>query len=225
MSRSRSIAVWPRSPTRARQIQLELAARVRREPLRSTPRRIAGLDAALSTDGLDVIGVAVIWDLHDQCLLEQAAARRRLRFPYIPGLLSFREAPALLAALDKVRHSPDLLLCDGQGVAHPRRFGLACHLGVLCDLPAIGCAKSRLIGQATDPPPEPGAWSLLLDNDEIVGAVVRTRAGSRPVYVSVGHRCTLDDAIRVVLSCCGGHRLPEPTYWADRLSRRLRAGS
>ncbi len=145
-------------------------------------------------------------------------ARRRTRFPYVPGYLSFREAPAVLAALAKLRTRPDLLLCDGQGRAHPRRFGLACHLGVLTGLPSIGVAKSLLLG-VHGPLPEPkGSWVALKDKGEVIGAALRTRAGVKPVYVSIGHRVSLATAIDYVLRCTPRYRLPETTRLAHRLA-------
>lgn len=208
--------VWPRTALSALKLQSELAGRVRVQLLERWPRRIAGLDAAASPDGAFLVGGVVLWDLKTARVLEQHTVWRRARFPYVPGLLSFRETPVLLAALRRLRQPPDLLLCDGQGVAHPRRFGLASHLGVLCDLPAIGCAKSRLCGQAEEPPPHRGAFTELKSGNEIIGAVLRTQAGIKPVYVSVGHRCDLLGAIAVVLACTTRYRLPEPTRLADR---------
>jgi deoxyribonuclease V len=136
----------------------------------------------------------------------------------VPGYLSFREVPAVLAALKKLRTRPDLLLCDGQGVAHPRRFGLACHLGLLLDIPSIGVAKSRLIGTHGDVPEQKGGWTALEDDGEIIGAVLRTRAGVKPVYVSVGHRISLATAIDYVMRCTTRYRLPETTRYAHRLA-------
>jgi deoxyribonuclease V len=137
-------------------------------------------------------------------------------FPYVPGLLSFREAPPLLEALAALEHHPDLLLIDGHGIAHPRRFGVASHLGVLLDVPAIGCAKSRLCGRALDPGLRRGDWTPLVDGDEVIGAVLRTRDAVRPLYVSTGHRVDLAAAIAWVLACGGGYRLPEPCRLAHR---------
>jgi len=150
--------------------------------------------------------------------LARRALRRRTRFPYVPGFLSFREAPALLAALAGLRRRPDLILCDGQGLAHPRRFGLACHVGVLLDVPSIGVAKSRLVGVHAPVPEARGAWVPLRDAGETIGAVLRTRAGVRPVYVSVGHRVGLETAIALVLRCAPRHRLPEPIRRAHALA-------
>lgn len=150
--------------------------------------------------------------------VEQAMARQPTRFPYVPGYLSFREAPAVLAALKQLRQPPDLLLCDGQGLAHPRRFGLACHLGLLLDIPSIGVAKSRLIGTHAEVPEAKGDWAALEDHGEIIGAVLRTRAGAKPVYVSVGHRVSLATAIDYVMRCTTRYRLPETTRHAHRLA-------
>jgi len=136
----------------------------------------------------------------------------------VPGLLSFREVPALLAALGRLRVKPDLILCDGQGLAHPRRFGLACHLGVICGVPAIGVAKSRLIGEHGAPMRRRGAWVPLRDKGETIGAVLRSRAGARPIYVSIGHRVSLPVAVRYVMACTTRFRLPETTRWAHRLA-------
>jgi deoxyribonuclease V len=144
--------------------------------------------------------------------------REPTRFPYVPGYLSFREVPAILGALASLDSPPDLILCDGQGLAHPRRFGLACHLGVLTGLPTIGVAKSRLIGTHVEVPQHKGAWVPLLDDDEIIGAVLRTRDGVQPLYVSVGHRVDLSTAIDFVLRCTTRYRLPETTRWAHKLA-------
>jgi deoxyribonuclease V len=139
-----------------------------------------------------------------------------ITFPYVPGLLAFREGPVVLAALEQVSDPPDVLLFDGQGLAHPRRLGLATHIGVLLDRPSIGCAKSRLCGEHEEPPAERGGWVPLRDGDEVIGGVVRTRAGVRPVYVSVGHRVDLETAVSLVVACCTRYRLPEPTRRAHR---------
>jgi deoxyribonuclease V len=140
-----------------------------------------------------------------------------LTFPYVPGLLSFREAPALLAALRKLKRTPNALMCDGQGLAHPRRLGIASHIGIICGLPTIGCAKSRLCGEETMPARQRGSWTSLVDGDEEIGAVLRTQEGVNPLYVSVGHLCDLPTARQLVLHCATRYRLPEPTRLADRL--------
>ena len=147
-------------------------------------------------------------------MLETALAELPVTFPYVPGLLAFREAPAVLQAWRSLSIVPDLVIFDAHGLAHPRRFGLACHLGLVLDRPSIGCAKSRLCGEAATPAPEAGAWAGLTDGGEVIGAVLRTRPGVRPVYVSTGHRVSLPTAVALVLACCRGHRLPEPTRLA-----------
>lgn len=215
---------WPRTVAAARAMQRRLASRVRIEPLPATIRLVAGLDAAFTRDGVWCVAAAVIWDMERETVVEQQTARRRVHFPYIPGFLSFREAPALLAALSKLKIRPEALMCDGQGLAHPRRFGLACHVGVLAGRPAIGCAKSRLIGDYEEPGPRRGEWSTLRDGRETLGAVLRTRDGVRPVFVSVGHRADLPSALDLVRQCALRYRLPEPTRWADqRCGRTARA--
>jgi deoxyribonuclease V len=150
--------------------------------------------------------------------VEAVTAERPISFPYIPGLLAFREGPAVLAAFEKLEGKPDLLIFDAHGLAHPRRMGLATHLGVLVDLPSVGCAKSRLCGEHEEPPPERGGWVPLLDEGETIGAVLRTRDNVRPVYVSVGHRIDLEGAVEIVLCCGAGYRLPETTRWAHRVA-------
>jgi len=170
-------------------------------------------------------------------VIETATASQKLSFPYIPGLLSFRESPVCLSAVEKLKKEPDAFMIDGQGVAHPRRFGLAAHLGLFFDKPTIGCAKSRLTGYFEDPPPEKGAYSFLRDkksyqtdasderrttSDEIIGAVVRTRSKVEPVFVSVGNKCLLEDAIEITLAWTTKYRLPEPTRLAHQLVSKLK---
>jgi deoxyribonuclease V len=150
--------------------------------------------------------------------VECAIAQSPTKFPYIPGLLSFREVPTIIQALEKLHTRVDLILCDGQGIAHPRRFGLACHLGVLLDQPTIGVAKSRLIGRHREVGSEKGAWQPLWDQGEVIGAVLRSRTNVKPVYVSPGHRISLRSAIDVTLACTPKYRLPETTRWADKLA-------
>ena len=208
---------WCLSPRRAIRVQRGLAGRVVRVGDGRAIRLVAGLDAAFSADGRHCLAGVVLWDTTAQRTLEQHTAMRRLRFPYLPGLLSFREAPALLAALRKLEQAPDVLMCDGHGLAHPRRFGIACHLGVITGLPSIGCAKSRLIGDPVLPGAHRGASVPLVHQGESLGLVLRTRASVKPVYVSIGHRIDLATAAHVVLACAVRQRLPEPTRLADRL--------
>jgi deoxyribonuclease V len=162
----------------------------------------------------------VLLSYPDLAVVERHVVEAPVTFPYVPGLLSFRETPALARAFEALKGRPDLLLVDGQGCAHPRRFGLACHLGVLLDLPAIGCAKSRLCGEHGVLPDAAGSRVPLADGDEVIGLVLRTRDGVAPLYVSVGHRIGLNEAAEWVLRLCRGYRLPEPVRLADRLSKR-----
>ncbi len=204
---------WQVSPAKARAIQQRLAAAVRLAPLRQVST-VAGLDCAFAGDR--VFAAVVAWDVERRRVVERRALSLALRFPYVPGLLSFREAPALLAALRRLRAPVDALLCDGQGIAHPRRFGLACHLGVLLGLPAVGCAKSRLIGDWVEPGRNRGERSPLTQGAERIGTVLRTRTGVKPLFVSPGHLCDVEGATDLVLRCGGGLRLPEPVRLADR---------
>jgi deoxyribonuclease V len=213
---------WLVSPKRAIAIQLRLASRVRQsKPLRAL-RFIAGLDSAFSRDGKYCVAAVVLWDRRRRRVTEQHLAVRPVRFPYVPGLLSFREAPALLAALRQLGRAPDGILCDGHGVAHPRRFGIASHIGFICNLPTVGCAKSLLIGEHDEPGWLRGSKCALTVDGEVLGSVLRTRSGVKPVYVSVGHKVDLPTAERVVLACAVAYRLPEPTRTADRLVARAK---
>jgi deoxyribonuclease V len=208
---------WSVTPKQASAIQRRLASLVRQTPLGAMPRFVAGLDAAFSRDDRHCLAAAVVWDMREQAVVEQEVAVRPLTFPYVPGLLSFREGPALLAALRKLGTAPDVLLCDGHGLAHPRRFGIACHVGVLLGRPTVGCAKSRLIGAHRRPGSKRGSVAPLIDGGEVIGSVLRTQDGINPVFVSVGHRIDLAGAERIVLASAVRHRLPEPTRLADRL--------
>ena len=181
-------------------------------------RRVAGVDVGFEAAGTVTRAAVAVLRYPELELLETAIARRPTAFPYIPGLLSFRELPAVLAALEQLREPPDLLLCDGQGIAHPRRFGIASHLGLLVDIPAIGVAKTRLCGTHEEPPNQRGAWTPLWGQGEIIGAVLRTRPGVKPLYISPGHRVGLETAIAYVMGCCTRYRLPETTRHAHRLA-------
>jgi deoxyribonuclease V len=207
---------WNLAPARAVAVQRRLAARVRTDAPKRAIRSVVGVDCAFSRDGERCLAAAVVWDLEARRVLEVRNAWRPLRFPYVPGLLSFREAPAILAVLRALRTEPDALMCDGQGLAHPRRFGIACHVGVLCDRPTLGVAKSRLVGEHREPGPGRGSRAALYDRGERIGTVLRTREGVKPVYVSVGHRLDLATAERLTLACAERFRLPEPTRLADR---------
>jgi deoxyribonuclease V len=205
------------TPKQAITIQKHLASQVRTPTLKTSVRWVAGADAAFPRDGNTCIAAVVLWDLENQVVVEERVAVRKLTFPYIPGLLSFREAPAVLACLRKLSRTPDVVILDGQGLAHPRRFGLACHIGVICDLPTIGCAKSRLTGSSVEPGIRRGSRAPLRDAGHRIGTVLRTRTGVKPLYVSVGHKIDLRGAEKVVLESAVRYRLPEPTRLADRL--------
>jgi deoxyribonuclease V len=209
---------WQLTAHEAVALQHQLAPLVREEPLPQSPRTIGGVD--MSVRGDQVQAAVVVLALPTLALIDQAIWRGTVEFPYVPGLLSFREAPAVLRALAQLNALPAVLMADAQGRAHPRRLGLACHLGVLLDWPVIGVAKSRLIGTFQAPPAERGAHTPLRDRQEIIGAVVRTRADAQPVYVSVGHRITLPQAIDLTLACTTRYRIPEPTRQAHLLSKR-----
>lgn len=209
---------WPQTPAAAIALQQRLRDRVLREDRIGPVRTVAGLDVGFEHNDTVVRAAVAVLSFPDLRLADQAVARRPVTFPYISGLLSFREVPALLDALDRLGQPPDLLLCDGQGLAHPRRFGLACHLGVLTGIPSIGVAKSRLIGEHSPLPVRRGAWRPLRDRGEVIGAVLRTRDGVAPLYISIGHKICLETAIDFVLACAPRYRLPETTRAAHRLA-------
>lgn len=213
---------WNVTPTEAVALQKELARRVSRSnglPLDAI-KTIAGVDASYKDQGFAVIVVMTFPELEE---IERVTAARESVFPYVPGLLSFREAPIVLDAFARLRIRPDLLMCDGQGIAHPRRLGLASHLGVYLDIPSIGCAKSRLTGKYEEPGPRMGDRSPLMSRDETIGMVVRTKPRTNPLFVSIGNKIDLPTAVEIVLACLRGYRLPEPTRIADKLSRSLRS--
>lgn len=209
---------WSLSPAAARTLQEELRHRVLRKDQFGTVRHVAGIDVGFEEGTRITRAAVVLLSFPELEPVAQSVARQPTRFPYIPGLLSFREVPAILQALAELPGRPDLLLCDGQGIAHPRRFGIACHLGVLCDVAAIGVGKSRLLGTHGEVPDQRGAWMPLRDRDEIIGAVLRTRRGTRPLFISPGHRISLPTAVHYVLACTRGYRLPETTRQAHHLA-------
>lgn len=212
---------WDLSWDEARRVQVALAGQVLRADDFGTIRTVAGVDLAYPRTASGVVtgrAALVVLTFPALELLEEHVVTRPVTFPYIPGLLSFREAPIALAALQEVRVRPDLLLVDGHGIAHPRRFGIASHLGVLLDLPTIGIAKSILVGRAAEPGELPGSSTPLQDGDEVIGTALRSRARSRPIYVSPGHRVSVETAAALVMQCARGYRLPEPTRLADRLA-------
>ena len=201
---------WQVSTAQALDIQVKLAARISRVSEVATPRFIAGVDISASRAQGMATGAVVILNYPGLRLVEIKIVNEELNFPYIPGLLSFRESPLVLAACEKLAVTPDLILVDGQGIAHPRRMGLASHLGLFLNTPTIGCAKSRLCGSHKEPGVEPESYAELVDNGEVIGAALRTKLGASPVYVSIGHKVDLKTAIHWVLECCRGYRIPEP---------------
>lgn len=219
---NRKAVLSPGSFAEARQMQRRLSAQVIAEDRLGPVGIVGGVDAWPDPAGGRIWAAAVALRLSDLELQESAAVCQQIAAPYAPGFLSLREAPVALAALERLPTRPDLLFVDGQGLAHPRRFGLACHIGVVAAIPTIGVAKSKLIGRYEPPGPDRGEWTPLIDDGETVGAVVRTRAHTRPVFVSVGHRISLRTAIDYVLRCAPAFRLPEPIRLADRLSRVFR---
>jgi deoxyribonuclease V len=211
---------WPQKREDAIKVQGEIARRITLVPLRHEIKTVAGIDAAFKED--KTIAAVSVFDYGSLLCIGEFHHVQETAFPYIPGYLSFREGPAILAALRKMTPPPDLLLFDGQGIAHPRRAGIASHIGVLLEIPAIGCAKSRLIGTYREPPHEKGSWSPLLHHDETIGAVLVTRSGCKPLFISPGHLITLHEAIEVVLHLAPSFRLPEPIRAADSLAKRLK---
>ncbi len=213
---------WSLSPAEAIRLQKELARRTNLSPLRKKPRFVAGMDCALSKDKRFIYAAAVVFSFPDLELVEVASAQLPLTFPYVPGLLSFREAPVCLKAAAKLKTTPDLWLIDGQGIAHPRRLGLASHLGLWLNTPTIGCAKSRLIGTYNEPEIEKGNFAWLYEKDETIAAVVRTRSNVKPLFISPGHLCDFDNAIEYTLACTTKYRLPEPTRTAHQAVAKVK---
>jgi deoxyribonuclease V len=209
-----SLHGWALAPAQALELQSKLSGLVRRTNELASPRFIAGVDISVDRERGMGRGAVVVLSYPELEVVEVETVEDSINFPYVPGLLSFREAPLTLASCEKLSVSPDLVLVDGQGIAHPRRLGLASHLGLFLDTPTIGCAKSRLCGTHAEPGDEPGSYAELRDGDETIGAVLRTKAGVKPLYVSIGHKVDLEAAIYWALQCCRGYRLPEPTRLA-----------
>ena len=207
---------WRVTIARAREIQEELAEQVSRKGKIKNPRFIAGVDISVRRFAKTGSGAVVVLSYPGLELVEKSVVTAEVDFPYVPGLLTFREAPLILAAWEKLSVRPDLVIVDGQGIAHPRRIGLASHLGLLLGLPTIGCAKSRLLGSYDEPRRERGCKSDLVDKGEVIGTALRTKTDVKPVFVSIGHGIDLPEAIRWVLACCRGYRLPETTRLAHR---------
>ena len=205
---------WQVDTAQASEIQKRLAAQVSRSSELVAPRFIAGADISAKRARGKATGAVVVLCYPELKPVETKIVTGKLDFPYIPGLLSFRESPLILFICEKLSVTPDILLVDGQGIAHPRRFGLASHLGLLLDLPAIGCAKSLLCGTHKTPGAELGSYAEVVDGGETIGAALRTKLGVKPIYVSIGHKVDLQTAVHWVMNCCRGYRLPEPTRLA-----------
>lgn len=220
---SRRLHDWNVTPQEAIRLQERLRDEVvTRDGAPGSPRLVAAMDVSYDRRSPWIFAAIVVLRLPGLEMVEQAAVRCRARFPYVPGLLSFRELPAGLTAWERLRTRPDCLICDGHGYAHPRRFGLACHFGLLVELPTIGCAKSVLVGEYREPGARRGSMSDLVHEGEVIGAAVRTRQAVSPVFVSVGHRISLPTAVRIVLACSPRYRIPEPIRQAHALVNRLR---
>ncbi|NOX20458.1 MAG: deoxyribonuclease V [Nitrospirae bacterium] len=212
--------IWPEILSEAKRVQTELKKKVKIRKLLSPPKIIAGADAIFYKDY--TISAVVVMEYPSLKVIEEASHTVKTTFPYIPGYLSFREGPAIVTAFEKLRHKPDVILFDGQGIAHPQGLGIASHLGIVLNIPSIGCAKSKLVGDFQMPSPKKGAWSTLKYKGRTIGAVLRTRTGVKPVFVSPGHLITLDEAVEIVLRC-SHYRIPEPIRVADKLTRKLKA--
>lgn len=212
---------WPRTAKAAIALQRRLASRVVARSIPDVPRFIGGVDCAFEGKST-IVAAAVTWDAVEDRLVESRIVRRPLRFPYVPGLLSFRETPAILDAVSRLKMRPQVVLCDGQGLAHPRGLGLACHVGLWLDLPTIGCAKSRLCGEFDPPAATRGRWAPLRLGEAVVGGVVCTRSRVKPMFISPGHLCDIDSAIRIALAAARRYRMPEPTRLADQLVNAAR---
>lgn len=212
--RGRSLHGWHVTVTQAHAIQRSLASQVVRENEIDAPHLIAGADISGEDRSGMARGAVVVLRFPELVLVERSVVECRVGFPYVPGLLSFRETPLIVAACERLTLTPDLFIADAQGIAHPRRLGLASHLGLLLDVPTIGCAKSILCGRHGDLGEEPGSYSRLFDGSEVIGAALRTKRGVNPVYVSIGHKVDLDAALEWVMACVKGYRLPEPTRLA-----------
>ncbi|NLW51170.1 MAG: endonuclease V [Candidatus Brocadiaceae bacterium] len=213
---------WTSDPAEARRIQAALVARVEQAPLPQAPRLVGGADVAFDRRRRRVLAAVLVFHAADMALVEEVTAEGPASFPYVPGLLTFREGPVMLEAFARLRRVPDVVLFDGQGIAHPRRLGLAAHMGLWLGLPTVGCAKSRLLGEHEMPGPCRGDATALLDGDEQIGEVLRTRDGVKPLFISPGHRADFPSARRIVLDCGRGCRLPEPTRCAHAAVTRYK---
>lgn len=218
----RTLHSWDLPCKEAVEVQRRLRGQIRQLPLTKPVKTIAGADVSYQKQGEEVYAAVLVFSFPDLVLTGQALATDTVKFPYVPGLLSFREAPALTKVFRKIRRKPDVIIFDGQGIAHPRGMGLASHMGLILDCPSIGCAKTSLVGTYPSLPETRGSAVFLTNQGRVVGGVVRTRERVKPVFVSPGHAVTLEESIRLVLSCCRGYKLPEPTRQAHIAVNRLR---
>ncbi len=216
--------LWNLSPTEAIELQKKLAAQIVIEDQFSPIQKIAGADLALNLDKNEGIAGVILYEYPSLKEIERVYATAPLEMPYIPGLLSFREGPVLLKAFKKLKNSPDLILFDGQGIAHPRGLGIASHIGLILDIPSIGCAKSVLCGHYQEPEIQRGSCSPLIYKGKEIGAALRTKEKVKPMFISPGHRISLKTSLRIVLECNSGYRLPKPTREADRYVANLKKG-
>ncbi len=219
--RIQHIHPWNLPPTEAIALQKYLRRYIETRDRIGQIRLVAGIDVGFEDSGKTTRAAVVTLKFPSLEPIEQSLQRKPTSFPYVPGLLSFREIPAILGAMKQLQQLPDLLLCDGQGISHPRRFGLACHLGLLTDIPSIGVAKSRLIGTHAAVPETKGEWAPLMHDSECIGAVLRSRSRVKPLYISPGHRISLDTSIKMVMECTTKYRLPETTRAAHKLASNL----
>jgi deoxyribonuclease V len=217
--RKQRLHEWNLKQDEAKALQRELAKQVIREDALDEVRYIAGVDMAINEISGMARAAVVLLSYPKLEVVEQHVYEEPLRMPYIPGLLSFRELPCILGAFYRLKQQPELVMVDGQGIAHPRRLGIASHLGLWLNVPSIGCAKSILVGHHAPLSEDAGSWVPLKDQEEVIGAVLRTRARVKPMIISLGHRISLETSLRFVLDCCKGYRLPEPTRLADKLSK------
>ncbi|HKS27004.1 MAG TPA: deoxyribonuclease V [Pyrinomonadaceae bacterium] len=224
MAQFKQLHEWNKTPREAVELQKRLREQVRLAPLSREIKTIAGADISFNKFDPTVYAGIVVLSFPEMEVIEEAGVVSEARFPYIPGLLSFRETPSVLEAWSQLKTEPDALMLDGQGLAHPRRVGIACHIGLMIERPTLGCAKSVLVGKYEEPDVERGSWSEMIDKGEVVGAAVRTKRKVQPVYVSPGHLIDLDGAIDLALRSDGGYRQPEPTRRAHLLVNALRRG-
>lgn len=224
MAKYEQLHDWNLTPREAVELQKKLRERVRLEPLRKRIETIAGADISFNKFEATVYAGIVVLRLPSLEIVEEVGVVSETRFPYVPGLLSFRETPSVLEAWEKLKSEPDAVMFDGQGIAHPRRVGIASHVGLLINRPTLGCAKSVLVGKYEEPEKERGSWTELVDKGEVVGAALRTKNNVQPIFVSPGHLINLAGAIELTLQADGGYRQPEPTRRAHLLVNALRRG-